>query len=64
MQYQILCALDADSPKWLAKEFFALAAMEFVQELFEVARRRSLITFQSKQPRDFLVVEGMHFRGH
>ena len=39
------------------KQFVALAAMELVQEIFEITGRRLLIPFQAKQFADFVIVE-------
>jgi hypothetical protein len=54
-------ALQANSPKRLAKQFIALAAMKFVKEIFKVAGWRLLVALQSKQSRDFAVVKFVHF---
>jgi hypothetical protein len=54
-------AFKTDAPQWLAEHFIALTAMKFVQEIFEVTWRRLLIAFQSKQPRDFVIVKFVHF---
>jgi hypothetical protein len=51
---------QADAPKRLAKQFIALAAMKFVQEILEINRRRLLVALQSKKPRDFPIVKFVH----
>jgi len=53
-------AFQANPPKRLAQQFIALPAMEFVKEIFEITGGRLLIPLQSKQPRDFVVVEFVH----
>jgi hypothetical protein len=53
-------AFQADAPQRLAKQFIALTAMKFVQEILEVTRWRLLVTFQSKQPCDFPIVKFVH----
>jgi hypothetical protein len=52
---------QANAPKRLAKKFIALAPMKFVQEIFKIARWRLLVALQAKQPRDFAIVEFVHF---
>ena len=56
-----MSAFETDAPQRLAEHFIALPAMKFVQEIFEVAGRRLLVTFQSKQSRDFVIVKLVHF---
>ena len=56
-----MSAFQADAPKRLTKQFIALPAMKFVQEIFKVARWRLLVALQSKQPRDFPIVKFLHF---
>ncbi|PYL24691.1 MAG: hypothetical protein DMF37_07005 [Verrucomicrobia bacterium] len=56
-------ALQADPPKRLSEQFVALPAMKFMQEIFEVTRRRLLVALQPKQPRDFVVVKFVHCGG-
>jgi hypothetical protein len=53
-------AFPADPPKWLAEQFIALPAMKLVEEIFEIARRRLLVTLQPKQLRNFVVVKFVH----
>jgi hypothetical protein len=54
-------AFEANAPKRLAKQFIALTAMKFVQEILKISRRRLLVALQPKQPRDFAIVEFVHF---
>jgi hypothetical protein len=54
-------AFQANSPKRLAKQFIALPAMKFVQEILKIAWRRLLVALQPKQPRDFAIVKFVHF---
>jgi hypothetical protein len=54
-------AFQANAPKRLAKQFIALPAMKFVQEILKVSGRRLLVALQPKQPRDFAIVEFVHF---
>jgi hypothetical protein len=53
-------ALQADAPKRLAKQFIALSAMKFVQEIFKISWRRLLVSLQPKKPRDFRIVKFFH----
>jgi hypothetical protein len=52
-------------PKRLTKQFVApaLATAELVQEILKMAGRRLFVTFQPKQPCDFVVAEGVHLYG-
>ena len=61
-EHKIVSAFPADPPKWLAEQFIALPAMKLVEKIFEITRRRLLVTLQPKQPRDFVVVKVVHFR--
>jgi len=54
-------AFQANAPKRLAKQFIALPAMKFVQEIFKVAWWRLLVSLQPKKPRDFPIVKFVHF---
>jgi len=53
-------AFQANAPKRLAKQFIALSAMKFVQEIFKIARWRLLVSLQAKKPRDFTIVKFVH----
>lgn len=55
-------AFDANSPQRLAEHLVALPAMEFMQEILEIARWWLFIPLQSKQPRDFVIVKLIHFQ--
>ena len=61
-EHKILCALKANAPKRLTKQFVALAPTELGQEIFIVIRRRLFVAFQPKQLRDVVVAEGVHAR--
>jgi hypothetical protein len=54
-------AFQTNSPKRLAKQFIALPAMKFVQEILKISSRRLLVALQPKEPRDFAIVEFVHF---
>src|SRR5438270_11895718 len=56
-QHKILCPLHGDFPQWLPKQFVALTAMEFVQEVFEITRRRLFESLQAQQPANFVIVK-------
>jgi hypothetical protein len=49
-----------NAPNGLTQEFVPLTAMEFMEEIFEITRRRLLILFQAKQFADFVIVEVVH----
>jgi hypothetical protein len=55
-------AFETNAPQRLAEHFIALTAVKFVQEIFEITGRRLFVPLQSKQPRDFVVVELVHFQ--
>ena len=57
---ETVCALEANTPHRLTKQFVALPPTELGQEIFIVTRRRLFAAFQPKQPCDFIVTE----RGH
>jgi hypothetical protein len=61
LQHEVVSAFQANAPKRLAKQFIALPAMKFVQEILKVSGRRLLVALQPKQPRDFAIVEFVHF---
>jgi hypothetical protein len=61
LQHEIVSAFEANAPKRLAQQFIALPTVEFVEKIFEISGRRLLIPFQAKQPRDFGIVEFVHF---
>ncbi len=56
-----MSAFQANAPKRLAKQFIALSPMEFMKEIFKVTWKRLLVALQPKQPRDFAIVEFVHF---
>jgi hypothetical protein len=65
-EHGILRALQNDSPNWLTKKFVTLTTMKFVQEIFEVTRRRLLVTLQAQEARDLfkvLIVVGIQETG-
>jgi hypothetical protein len=53
-------AVEANAPNRFTKQLVALTAMKFMQEVLEITWRRLLVTFQSKQLRDFVVVKVVH----
>jgi hypothetical protein len=57
-----MSALETDAPQRLAEHFIALVAMKFMQKIFEIARWRLLVAFQSKQPCDFIIIKLVHFK--
>jgi hypothetical protein len=48
--------LQRDPPDWFAEKFVALPAMEFVQEILEIGRRRLLISFEPQKFADLFFV--------
>jgi hypothetical protein len=55
-----VCALQANAPERLPEQFIALPAMKFMQEIFEIARRRLLEALQPKKSCNFIVVKFVH----
>ena len=54
-------AVEANAPNRFTKQLVALTTMKFMQEVLEITWRRLLVTFQSKQLRDFVVVKFVHW---
>jgi hypothetical protein len=61
-EHKIVGAINADAPKRFTKQFLPLSlpTTELVQEVLEIAGRRLFVPFQPKEPRDFVVAEGVH----
>jgi hypothetical protein len=57
---ETVCALEANTPHRLTKQFVALPPTELGQEIFIVTRRRLFGAFQPKRLRDVVVAEGVH----
>ena len=57
---ETVCALEANTPHRLTKQFVALPPAELGQEIFIVTRRRLFVAFQPKQLRDVVVAEGVY----
>ena len=57
---ETVCALKANMPHRLPKQFVALLPTELGQEIFIVTRRRLFVAFQPKQLRDVVVAEGVY----
>jgi hypothetical protein len=61
-EHKIVRTINADAPKGLATQFVTLATAKLMQEILEEIRRRLFVTFQPKQPCDFIVTERVHFQ--
>jgi hypothetical protein len=53
-------AIQANAPEWLTKELVALTTVKFMQEILEIIGWRLLVTLQSKQLRNLVVVKVVH----
>src|SRR5438477_73122 len=62
LEREIARPIQANSPQGLPQKFVALATMKFVKEAVEVARRRLFVSLQSKQFRDFVIVQFVHLQ--
>jgi hypothetical protein len=58
---ETVCALEANTPHRLTKQFFALPPTELGQEILKIGRRRLFVAFLPKQLRDVVVVDRIHF---
>ena len=54
--------MPKNAPDRLTEQFVTLAAMKFVEEIFEVTGRGLFKPFQPKQFSDFVFVEVIHAR--
>jgi hypothetical protein len=61
LEHEVVGSLQTDPPERLAKQFIALSAMEFVEEILEIPRRGLFVALQPKQPRNFVIVKFVHF---
>ena len=57
---RLVSAVEANAPQRLAEQFVTLTAVEFVQEIVEIARWRLFVTFYAKQLTDFVFVPFAH----